>query len=139
MDARFPVNLFDYCSYFEIPFFNLKLKCIFCNFYLSLTDLADFYQKDLCLVWRNKCCFACCAKCLRLSAAYEYNTYFVCCVTGTTLEFLQKKSLNEIIIRCSSCLRKLDYAEKIQHSFNERFCLVRGHWRGCCRFCSKKE
>lgn len=139
MDARFPVILSDYCSYFDIPFFNLKLKCLFCKFYLSLIDLADFYEKDLRLVWRDKCCFACCPKCLRLSAAYEYNHYFVCSVTGTTLEFMQKKSLKEITIRCLSCLRKLSYTEKIQHSQQERFCLVRGHWRGWCRFCSKKE
>lgn len=140
MDARFPIKLDDYCFYFSIPFFDLHLKCVFCNFYLTLQELADFYEKGLSLIWRRNICFACCRKCIQLSAKFEKENYFVCCVTPTTLECMLTKCLKDINIRCMLCLRKLDYAEKIDHLVkDEVFCLIRGYWRGYCRFCMRKE
>ena len=140
MAELFPIRLDNYCRTFHISFFDLKLQCLFCKSYLSVLDLAGFYHKDLCLVWRQRICYACCCPCLRLLAKYERENYCICECSGTTLECLVNKSLQDIIIRCVYCLQKLDYAEKVFCDRNcIRFSLVRGHWRGYCRKCVKSD
>lgn len=140
MEQLLPYNIEDYCRVFKISFFNVRMKCLFCKFDVSTLDLASFHCKRLRLVWRGNNCFACCEKCLRLLAKYEYENYCVCVCKGTTLEFLTKKDLATCIVRCIECLMLLDLAEKVNCDRRGLpFSLVRTHWRSYCRSCVKKD
>nr|AYA93771.1 MAG: E6 protein [Human papillomavirus] len=140
MEHMLPYNLEEYCRVFEISFFNVHMKCLFCKFDVSTLDLAGFYCKQLRLVWRDAQCFACCLKCLRVLAKHEFENYCICVCKGSTLEFLTKKGLAFVIVRCIDCLTLLDYAEKLECDRRGLpFCLVRTHWRNLCRNCMKKD
>lgn len=131
-----PTSVDEYCKTFDVSFFNVKIPCLFCNFDLSLVDLAGFVNKVLSLVWRGNKCFACCIKCLKLSAKFERENFMRCTVSGEALEYLLKEPLSQIIIRCLYCYKRLDFIEKIDCCYAELpFCLIRCHWRNCCRHC----
>lgn len=140
MDNLFPTNLEDYCSTFQISFFQLKLKCVFCKCYLTLSDLAAFHEKVLSLVWKSQICYACCRKCLYVSAKYEVEQFFQCACEVEKLTLLLGQPLSEISIRCYFCYCLLDLATK--HDLiarKKQACLVRGRWRAPCRDCLKRE
>lgn len=140
MEPVFPTDLEVYCKTFDISFFTLKLQCIFCNNYATLTDLALFFEKKLSLIWKNKQCFTCCNRCLWLSAKYESERYFQCACKMQDLHDLLNKPLNEILVRCYYCYALLDLPSK--HDLiarDKQACLVRGHWRAPCRSCLSKE
>ena len=140
MAEYFPRSLDEYCRFYQIDFFDLRLPCIFCKFYTSLQDLGNFYIKRLSIVWRGNRPFACCMRCIRHSAVYEREQYCQCFVNCAFLDAVVGKPLHEIVIRCISCYALLDYAEKIDAFNAERAVfLVRGHWRTECRECVQKE
>jgi hypothetical protein len=136
MEPQFPTDLDSYCTYFKISFFDLKLNCIFCKFPLSIVDLASFHNKKLSVIWRDYTPYVCCSKCLRLTALYEKQNFFVCTAKSHLLTGLLGKELSEINIRCLHCYCFLDYIEKLRHLYNDLdFVLIRGTWRGICRNC----
>lgn len=140
MEQIFPTKLNDYCSYFEIDFFSLSLKCIFCKCFLDLVDLASFHQKDLCLVWRDNVCFACCDRCLKCSARYEANKHFQCTFNTSTLHAVVGRPLQNIEIRCYYCLCVLSLVEKFDLIAQGRpTCLIRGYFRAPCKDCGRRE
>lgn len=139
MAGIFPVRLDDLCSYYSVSLFDLSVPCIFCKFICDLQDLASFHLKKLSIVWRGGNPFACCRKCVQLSAKYEFDNYCVCVVNAVNLESLLHKSLKCINIRCVSCYQLLDLTEKLDCCAREDiFALVRGSWRGPCRNCYLK-
>lgn len=138
--AQFPTCLRTYCNLFNISLFDLKLRCIFCRCYLSLGDLASFYEKKLSLIWKNNICFACCLRCLCLSARYEADHYFQCVCKVQSLHALLNRPLNDIVMRCYYCYNLLDLASKYDLISRDKLaCLVRGHWRAPCRDCLNRE
>lgn len=140
METYFPRSLDDYCSYYQISFFNLRMRCIFCKFYTSLQDLAVFYTKGLSIVWRFNVPFACCIKCTLHSALIERQKFRQCVVLGSNLDAVARKPLKEIVIRCIVCFALLDEDEKLDVcARNAVVSLVRGHWRTECRNCVGKE
>ena len=140
MEPLFPTKLNEYCSYFDISFFDLSLKCIFCKHYLNLVDLAYFYEKGLSLVWRNNICYACCDRCLKCSARYEANRHFQCTFNTATLHAVVEKPLEDIEIRCYYCLCILSLVEKCDLIARGRpTCLVRGYFRAPCKDCIRRE
>nr|WCR76015.1 E6 protein [Human papillomavirus 228] len=140
MDPQFPTALDQYCKTSGVSFFDLKLPCIFCKFPVPLQDLAAFYVKNLSLIYRGSDCYACCAKCLRLSALFEFQQHCQCSVSCSVLSDLINKPLKDIIIRCKECYNLLSFVEKLDCVLHEEFFyLVRGHWRGLCRFCMFKQ
>lgn len=139
-EELFPTRLDEYCRYFDISFFVLRIRCIFCSSFLDPQDLASFYMKQLNLIWKNKIAYGCCSLCLKLSAIYERNNFFQCAVNSVNIEHLAKKPLKDIVVRCLGCFKLLDLAEKFDIKVKEElYCLIRGHWRGLCRNCIKKE
>ncbi|AWK28200.1 E6 protein [Human papillomavirus type 220] len=140
MAELFPVRVDDYCRTFNISFFDLRLRCIFCNFYLTVRELAEFYEKQLSLVWRRFECYACCERCIGLSAKYEREKYFQCAIKPTNIVTVCNRPLREIVVRCFYCFMLLDADEKLDHiSRDKSFLLVRDHWRGYCRRCMRKQ
>lgn len=138
MEANHPRSLDEYCTTFETSFFNLRLRCIFCMFYASLPDLADFFVKKLSIVWRHGCPFVCCQKCARHSAKIDREKYTLCIVNCNILDAVVGKPLSEILIRCSSCFAVLDNAEKLDACAREQpVLLIRGNWRTECRTCKQ--
>lgn len=135
-----PLRLDDFCAVYSVSLFDVSLPCIFCKFVCDLQDLAAFHIRNLCLVWRSEQAFACCRKCINLSAKYEYDNYCVCIVNALSIEQLLGLSLKDIFIRCLCCYKLLDIAEKLDCcAGNEFFALVRGTWRGPCRNCIRKR
>lgn len=107
---------------------------------VPLQDLAAFYVKRLSLIWKEQTCYSCCAKCLKLTALYEFQQYCQCTVPCTVLPDLLNKPLKEITIRCKDCYNLLTFVEKLDCTLHEDvFYFVRGHWRGICRFCTIKQ
>nr|AEX31150.1 E6 protein [Human papillomavirus] len=140
MASLYPLDLETYCNVFNISFFELQLKCVFCKCTLNIIDLARFVFKKLCLVWRDNVGYACCNKCLHLSARYESEKYTQCAVEAKNLHALIQTPLQEILLRCMYCLGCLDLQEKIDLiSRGKHVLLIRGYWRGCCRECMDKE
>nr|AYA93812.1 MAG: E6 protein [Human papillomavirus] len=140
MDPQFPTALDQYCKIYGVSFFDLELTCIFCKFPVCLQDLASFYMKSLSLIWREGKCYACCCKCVRLSALFEFQQHCQCGVPCTNLPDLVNKQLKDIVIRCRDCYTLLSFVEKLDCVLHEEyFYLVRGHWRGLCRYCLFKQ
>lgn len=134
-----PGKLDVLCKQYGISFFDLRIRCVFCNHWCSTIDLAAFHHKCLCLLWKNSVCYACCSACLRLSAKHEQEKYYQCFVSSDLFEDVVCQPLQAVVIRCLICLAKLDYIEKLEHKNNKRvFHLVRGYWRALCRNCSDK-
>lgn len=139
MAEQKPTQLDEYCRRFNLSFFDLKLKCVFCNFTIELTELAEFFCKKLSLIWKDSVCFACCKRCILLSAKYELENYTVCSVDINKLSEVLHTPLKDIILRCIYCYKKLDTIEKIDcKARGEKAVLVRGHWRSPCRNCFAK-
>nr|AYA94519.2 MAG: E6 protein [Human papillomavirus] len=135
-----PVKLEDYCKHYGISFFDLRLRCIFCNHYIDCIQLASFHHKQLALVWRGNVCFAACTSCIRLTASYERERFYQCNIRSDMLVDFLHKPLDEIVIRCLHCLCKLDLIEKLEHCYKKQyFHLVRCYWRGECRNCKYNE
>lgn len=140
MAAVLPTDLKAYCRVFGLDFFELGLRCIFCNCIVGLVDLAKFYKKCLCLVWRNNVAYAGCTKCLCLSAKFEAEKHFQCSAKVESLPHLLNKPLAEICLRCYYCLGLLDLQEKFDLvARGKPACLVRGYWRGPCRECIDRD
>lgn len=136
MAELYPTRLDEYCKLKQLSFFELKIPCVFCKFDVSLQGLADFFMKDLCLLWKNNICFACCPPCLKLTARYERENYFQCSVKCDVIEGLLNVPLSKLTVRCIECYKKLDYVEKIQCCIQDLdFCLIRCHWKNYCRHC----
>lgn len=139
MAERRPTRLDLYCTETGTSFFDLRLKCIFCKFTVELPELAEFYSKGLSLVWKDNICYACCKRCILLSARFELENYSYYSVLISQLSEAVHIPLKDIILRCQYCYRKLDFIEKIDcKARGERATLVRGHWRACCRHCYKR-
>ncbi|AXN57294.1 E6 [Macaca mulatta papillomavirus 4] len=140
MDSPRPLTIPDYCSAFGFAISEVKIPCLFCNYYMSLQDVGNFDLKGLQLVWKTDYCYGVCTPCLRATAKYEEENYHQCSVGPLWVETLAEKSLLSLCIRCLLCLKLLDCAEKYQHiPLREPFHLVRGQWRGYCRWCIRKE
>lgn len=139
MDTPKPTALDDFCRIFNISFFDLHIRCIFCGYVLDIVQLANFHSKGLSLVWRNCECFACCTYCARLSARCEFEKYYRCSVSAANIESLVNRKLHELQVRCYECLRNLDTVEKYDCVCrDESLHLVRNNWKGLCRFCAQK-
>ena len=140
MENLFPTGLQEYCSYFKIDFFELRLRCIFCKTYVDLIDLAKFHIKNLRLVYRDNVPHACCSKCLFHSARYEAEQHFQCCVRVADLHLLLNTDLPNVYMRCYYCLKLLDLQEKIDLIARlKKACLIRGYWRAPCRNCIDRD
>lgn len=136
MAEQRPTQLDAFCKQLNISFFDLNLKCIFCRFTVGLDELADFYCKKLSLIWKDCECYACCKRCILLSARYELENYTSCAVDIACLSQFVHTPLKDIIVRCVVCYKKLDTIEKIDcKARGEKALLVRGHWRAKCRNC----
>ncbi|ATQ38282.1 E6 [Gammapapillomavirus 8] len=139
MEPYYPTHLDDYCKFYNVSFFDLSLRCIFCGHLLDSLQLANFYKKHLSLVWRTGNCFACCLQCCRVSAQHEFERYCRCSVPAGLIQDILHKPLSEIIIRCHGCLTLLDLVEKIDAvNRGDNFYLVRKAWKGLCRDCIPK-
>nr|AYA94047.1 MAG: E6 protein [Human papillomavirus] len=140
MAQQLPLDLESYCNTFGVSFFQLHLKCVFCKCHIDIVDLARFVKKKLCLVWRDYVGYACCNKCLYLSAKYESEKYFQCATDAKYLHVLIEKPLEDVLLRCMHCLACLDNQEKVDLvSRDRKVCLIRGYWRGACRECIERE
>lgn len=134
-----PKRLDELCKATGTSFFELNLKCAFCEFALSLQDLADFHCKSLSLLYRNGTPFAACRNCLTVSAQHEFNLFCRCSLTAEILGDVLKVPITEVCIRCRECYKLLDNAEKVDLCCaSENVYLVRNWWRGICRDCRKK-
>lgn len=139
MAERRPTRLDEYCQQTGTSFFDLKLRCIFCNFTVDLAELAEFYCKKLSLIWKEGTCYACCKRCIYLSAKYELENCALQSVLVAQLSETVHTPLRDIVLRCKYCYRKLDHIEKIDcKARGEYATLVRGHWRSVCRNCFAK-
>lgn len=139
MDSDLPRRLDQLCDSTGVTFFNLKLPCAFCNFDLSLQELADFHTKNLCVLYRDGKPFGACRPCLKLSALHEYENYCRCSVQAEILPDILGLPITGISMRCKICYKLLDAGEKIDLcAGSETVYLVRNLWRGYCRDCRKK-
>nr|AYA94815.1 MAG: E6 protein [Human papillomavirus] len=139
METPMPTDLREYCKLFDICFFDLQLPCVFCKHIVPLQDLASFYLKCLCLIWKGAVCHAACTKCLKVTALFECDNYFQCSVNAIFLTDLVGKPISQIVVRCVHCLKLLDCAEKIDCIVQQQLChLIRGRWRARCRVCTEK-
>lgn len=139
MEQQRPRRLDRYCKEFGISFFDVKLPCLFCKFFLELQELADFHQKTLSLIWKNGQCYAACKRCIRLSALHERENFCRCSVPPDSIESVTGLSLKDLVVRCYFCYRQLDYAEKIDCVASDTdFLLIRHYWRAVCRNCVQK-
>ncbi|AXY87757.1 early protein E6 [Human papillomavirus type 210] len=139
METYRPTNIPDFCSFYNLKFTDVGMRCCFCKSWLNCVELASFHFKCLSLLWRENNCFACCCQCLRLSAKYEFQRYYRCSVKARLIEDIVQTPLNEIVIRCYHCFCLLDFIEKLEHKYrDDLFHLVRSFWRGECRHCCKK-
>lgn len=134
-----PTNLEDFCKLYNCSFFSLKFPCVFCKHLVDYLGLAEFHHKSLSLIYKNNQCFACCSPCLKVTAKYEIEQFYRCSVDASCIEYVCKKPLADIIVRCILCYRLLDFVEKYDCVVAELpFILVRHHWRNYCRHCVKQ-
>lgn len=139
MAAEHPKRLDELCDATGQTFFQLSLQCAFCNYTLSLQDLAAFHVKQLSLIYRNNCPYAVCSACTRLSAKCEYEAFCRCSLPADILPDVLQVPLTSICVRCIYCYKLLDCPERFDLAAgSETVYLVRNIWRGPCRDCRKK-
>lgn len=139
MAAEKPRRLDQLCDATGQSFFQLNLQCAFCNFPLSLQDLAAFHCKNLSLIYRGDSPYAVCNGCIRLSARCEYENFCRCSLKADILPDVLQVPLTSVCIRCVYCYKQLDCAERFDLAAgSETVFLVRNIWRGPCRDCRKK-
>lgn len=135
-----PTNLEALCAACKVPLEKLSISCVFCNCTLKPQDLFAFSIKKLQLIVKKKFFFACCSFCLECSAKFERINHYQCSSDALFLQHLTGKNLFGLTVRCMFCLKLLDSIEKLAYSEKGyKFHLIRGWWRGCCRFCSEIE
>lgn len=138
MESR--LTVLDLCSVQNVTLDRLCISCLFCNIALSFQDKCAFAVKNLRIVFRVDTAFACCSCCLKTVAYYELCKYYRCSADGTNLDVLSGKCLKELVVRCLTCMKQLEYVEKLEHiARGENFHLVRHYWRGTCRHCRIPE
>lgn len=123
-------------SHLGIPTEDLLLACNFCKKFLTFEELLGFDSKTLNLIWKEGYAYACCFNCARTVAKVEFEYFYEKTVKGREIESHSGSLLCCIIVRCQFCLRLLDYLEKLNIcGYQENFYLVRGGWKGICRYC----
>lgn len=138
METR--LTVLDLCSVENVSLDCLCISCLFCNTTLCFQDKCAFAIKNLRVVFRDNTAFACCSGCLKSVAYYELCKYYRCSADGVNLDVLSGKCLTELVVRCLSCMKQLEYIEKLDHiARGEDFHLVRHHWRATCRLCRIPE
>lgn len=139
MAEEHPKRLDELCKATGISFFELSLKCAFCNFDLTLQELADFHCKKLSLLYRENIPYAACVRCLKVSARYEFEQFCRCSLPAGILSDVLQIPITSVSVRCTNCYKLLDLPEKIDLCCaSENVYLVRNLWRGYCRDCRKK-
>ncbi|ALX18463.1 E6 protein [Rusa timorensis papillomavirus 1] len=118
---------------------DLLISCRFCCWFMTFEDLMHFDWKGLQLIWRNGNVFGCCRGCSRIVAYEEHQQFCTHELLGADLIDLVKVPLHLIFIRCVQCLKQLSFAEKLDIiARNDKFCCIRGAWRGRCRVCAPR-
>lgn len=136
MAERRPTRLDDFCTARGLSFFELELPCVFCKRQVSLTDLAAFHEKNLSVIWRNDRPHAACSKCLYDLATVERERYTESVCNARLYVVVVRKPLDECLLRCYVCLRRLDAVDKNELITQNWFvCRIRGQWRSACRYC----
>lgn len=136
MATRYPTSLDAFCDYYNIAFFNLNLRCLFCNSVCSLEDLAGFFIKQLALVWKGEHCFATCRECVYKAAEAEYLYFHRGTINAVDIEHITGVPIQCILCRCAVCLKVLSEAEKIACiGRGLHLHLVQNTWRGLCSNC----
>lgn len=137
MERPTPKSLQEYFRTFSVDSTTANLLCLFCNGKCSAEDLEQFIDKNLRLVWKSDGgCFACCEVCLWASAKYELKNHFQCMVKVESVEYYSGKTLDNLVVRCVTCLKELSIEEKLAaYLYELDFLLVRGGWRSYCKSC----
>lgn len=140
MASAHPLRLKDYCKQNNIDLFDLSIKCIFCDFSLTLIDCASFHEKALCLLWRHEKVYAACVKCLRVSARLERERHTQCAVKCSILDSVVGRPIEALLMRCFVCYQVISESEKHECvALNRDALLIRGTWRTLCRECREHE
>ncbi|ADQ39306.1 E6 [Colobus guereza papillomavirus 2] len=120
----------------DIPLDDLLLPCTFCGRFLSFSEVCEFDDKKLSLIWHNYTVSACCRCCCVATATYEFNEFYEQTVNGREIEQVTGLSILHLDVRCQNCLRFLDNIEKLDICGRNRpFHKVRNWWKGICRHC----
>lgn len=133
----FPTRLDVYCETFGIPFFNLRLPCVLCKCVVCLTEAAEFYEKTLSVIWKNRRPYLACRSCLCAIAKLERQNFSSGTISAKNLATQLQTPLLGIIIRCNNCLRLLSSSEKADLlASNQQIEKVRDFFRAACKQCA---
>lgn len=133
-----PQSVLELSRLLNIPLDDCLVPCNFCRRFLSYTELTDFDNKRLSLIWKGDLVFACCRSCCVATATFEFDQYFVESVIGWEIEHKEGTSISDIIVRCHHCLTLLNQIEKLDIcGRSQLFHRVRRGWKGLCRQCKQ--
>lgn len=134
----FPTRLDVYCDTYGITLFNLALPCVICKNIVRLTEAAEFHEKSLAVLWKNRRPHLACRVCLSALAKFEQDNFYTDSIRAQDLAASIGTPLLGILIRCNFCMRLLSHSEKADLLANN--CpvhRVRQHFRAPCRFCKQ--
>ncbi|AUT11911.1 E6 [Leptonychotes weddellii papillomavirus 3] len=127
-------ELADSCG---IPLVDVVLPCVFCKKYLNFQERCSFDEKNLQLSWKDSRAYGCCSHCARVTAWYEWSTFYQGSLTARELLTVYGRNALTLVIRCFKCLRKLSCTEVCAAlGGGQYFDLVRGRWKAQCKFCA---
>ncbi|AXQ03947.1 E6 [Canine papillomavirus 21] len=119
---------------------DVPVPCIFCGGLLTVEDKIRFDFKALCIIWRGDTPYGACIACCKYRARADCVLHAKCTLEGDGVEALCGKSLNCIVVRCTSCLGLLSRREKREACRRHSpFILVRSCWRNTCGDCLDQQ
>lgn len=119
-----------------IPLPDFFISCFHCNNWLTAQEKTLYDHAGLLVVWKEDLPYACCQSCIRNCCRIDFLAGFERSVQYSRLAALYGVDWNTLIVRCLSCLRQLNNAEKGEIQRNDEVLfVVKNSFRAKCCLC----
>lgn len=119
-----------------IPLPEYIISCYHCNNWLTPQEKILYDHSCLLVVWKDDFPYACCQSCIKICCRTDFLAGFERSVPHSRLAELYGVDWDNLIVRCLTCLRQLNFAEKAEIQRNDEVLfVVKNSIRGKCCLC----
>ncbi|AHJ81402.1 putative E6 oncogenic protein [Rhinolophus ferrumequinum papillomavirus 1] len=134
MARVFSLKVLAESSGVQLPEF--PIACFYCANWLTQHENILYEHASLLIVWKNDVPFACCQRCIKTCAKIDFLMFYGRAVPYQQFGEISSLEWDEAILRCVSCLRKLNEYEKDDiASRNGTVYLIKDSFRAPCCLC----
>uniref|UniRef100_A0AAU7E2G4 Protein E6 n=1 Tax=Eidolon bat papillomavirus TaxID=3141875 RepID=A0AAU7E2G4_9PAPI len=141
MDTQ-PETINALCALYRVTPDSIELTCISCDRHLDVQEKYRFAVRDIKLVYKEGIPYARCSCCTRAAARLERdNAPSLVPLSLDEIELLEGRSIAQVSLRCTLCLKTLGATEKEAYRRGHFFAIALGPktYRAVCRLCMVPE